>query len=63
MLDIRSGVIVKPVVSTEDFSTRKSDEDTSFSETVKKAELEAVAKALGKVADEAVLFLNNVPRM
>lgn len=63
LLDVRSGIIVKSVVSTEDFSTKKADEDKSFGETIKKAELEAVAKALANVADEVVRFLNSVPRI
>lgn len=62
LLDTRSGVIVKSIVSTEDFFASKASKDTNFHETIKKAELEAVAKALGNVADEVVLFLNNVPR-
>lgn len=63
LLDVRSGIIVKSVVSTEDFSAKKADDDKSFAETIKKAELEAVAQALGNVADEVVQFLMNVPRM
>ncbi|ROQ18678.1 hypothetical protein EDC38_2908 [Marinimicrobium koreense] len=63
LLDVRSGIIAKSVVSTEDFSTEKSGEDKNFRETIKKAELEAVAKALGNVANEVNLFLNNVPSM
>ena len=52
---------MKSIVSTEDFATKKSASDTNFSETIKKAELEAVAKALGNVANEVVAFLSNVP--
>jgi hypothetical protein len=62
LLDVRSGVIVKSIVSSEDYSASKISSDKSFQETVKKAELEAVAKALGNVANEVVLFLSNVPR-
>lgn len=63
LLDIRSGIIVKSVVSTENFTAIKSSSDTTFSETIKKAELEAVAKALGNVANEIVTFMDNVPRI
>lgn len=63
LLDVRSGVIVKSIVSTEDFTAKKSAGDTNFSETIKKAELEAVAKALGNVANEIAMFLNNVPQL
>lgn len=63
LFDVRSGVVVKSIVSTEDFATKRTNSDTNFSETIKKAELEAVAKALGNVANEVVAFLNNVPRI
>jgi hypothetical protein len=63
LLDVRSGIIVKSIVSTEDFSTKKTEKDTSFDETIKKAELEAVAKALRNVANEVVIYLDNVPRL
>lgn len=63
LLDVRSGIIVKSIVSTEDFTTKKSSSDTNFRETIKKAELEAVSKALGNVANEIVAFMNNVPRI
>ena len=62
LLDVRSGIIVKSVVSTEDFAVAKSTDDTSFRETIKRAELEAVAKALGNVANEVVVYLDHVPR-
>jgi len=61
LLDIRSGIVAKSIVSTEDFSAVKKNTDTDFSETVKKAELEAVAKALGNVAKEVVNYLDKVP--
>jgi hypothetical protein len=61
LLDVRSGVIVKSVVSSEDYSAAKKDGDLNFNETIKRAELEAVARALGRVADEVVAFLSDVP--
>jgi hypothetical protein len=63
LLDIRSGIIVKSIVSTENFTTKKSANDTNFGETIKKSELEAVTKALGNIANETVSFLNNVPKI
>ncbi|MCG7560812.1 MULTISPECIES: hypothetical protein [Pseudoalteromonas] len=63
LLDIRSGVIVKSIVSTEDFIASKASTDTNFRETMKRAELEAVAAALGNVASEVTSFLNGVPRI
>lgn len=61
LLDVRSGVIVKSVVSVENYSAVQNRDDTNFSETVKKAELEATAKALGSVAVEVVSYLEDVP--
>lgn len=61
LMDVRSGVIVKSIVSTEGFATIESPDDTSFSETIMKAELDAIAKALGNVANEVVAFMSNVP--
>lgn len=61
LLDVRSGIIVKSIVSVEDFQAIKKADDKNFSETVKKAELEATAKALGIIAEEIVSYLNDVP--
>jgi len=61
LLDVRSGIVVKSVVSTESFTAKKIADDTNFNETIKKAELEAIARALGNVADQVVIYLNNVP--
>ena len=60
LLDIRSGIIVKSIVSTENFAAVKKADDNNFSETIKKAELEATAKALGTVAEEVVSYLKDV---
>ncbi|WP_198673722.1 hypothetical protein [Algibacillus agarilyticus] len=58
---MRSGIITKSVVSTQDFVAKKNDQDKNFSETVKKAELEAQSKALFTVAKQVNHFLMNVP--
>lgn len=60
LLDVRSGIIAKSVVSTENFSAPIKEEDTNFDETIKKAELEAVSKALGEVATEIIAYLKDV---
>ena len=60
LLDIRSGIIVKSVVSVEHFSATKQADDTDFAETRKRAELEAIAKALGNIAQEVVDFMATV---
>jgi len=61
LLDVRSGIITKSVVSVENFAAIKSSDDKNFSETVKKAELEATANALGNVAEQVVKYLEEVP--
>ncbi len=61
LLDTRSGVVAKSIVSTESFNAKKDSSDKNFSETVKKAELEAIARALGRIANEIIAYLNNVP--
>jgi len=61
LLDVRSGIIVKSIVSVENFEALKNADDKNFSETVKKAELEATAKALGTIAEQIVSYFNNVP--
>lgn len=61
LLDVRSGIVVQSIVSTQDFVTEKSENDMNFAETIKKAELEAVSKALGEVAEQILIFLRNVP--
>ena len=61
VLDIRSGIIVKSVVSAEDFKALEQPGDTNFDETKKRAELEAVASALGNIAQEIVTYLEDVP--
>lgn len=60
MLDIRKGIIGKSIVTTQDFSAKKAQDDTNFEETIKKAELEALSKALGEIAGEVVGYLKTV---
>ena len=58
LLDIRKGIVPFTSVSTSEFKAIGSAEDTNFNETKKKAELEAIAKSLGEVANELVGFLS-----
>lgn len=48
-------------VAYDEFSVAKSENDKNFTETVKRAELQAVAKALGQIATEIVSYLDSVP--
>ena len=63
LLDVRKGIVAKSVVSTQEFSAQKGTNDTNFDETIKKAELEALSKALGEIANEVVGYLKNVDVM
>ena len=63
LLDIRSGIIIKSIVSTEIFTAQENDTDTNFRETIKKAELEAIARALGNISHEVVKHLESIPEI
>lgn len=60
LLDIRSGIVPFTVVSSNEFSATKSEGDTNFSETIKKAELAAVSKSLKEVASQLNVFISDV---
>ena len=60
LLDVRSGIVPFTVVSTNEFTARKQPGDTNFNETIKKAELAAVAKSLKETATQLSLFLKNI---
>lgn len=60
LLDIRSGIVPFTVVSSNEFRATKSEGDTNFSETIKKAELAAVSKSLKEVASQLNVFLSDV---
>jgi hypothetical protein len=60
LLDVRKGVIGKSVVSIEKFTAKKQQDEINFIETIKKAELAALAKALGKIAEVIVNYLMDI---
>lgn len=60
LLDTRSGIIPFTMVATNEFSTERASGDKNFSETIKKAELEAISESLSEIASEVVGFLGNV---
>jgi len=57
LLDTRTGIIPFTSVTKETFATQKSEKDTNFSETVHKAEIEAIGKALLASAIKLVEFI------
>ncbi|QDP02217.1 hypothetical protein [Thalassotalea sp. PS06] len=60
VVDVRSGIIIQSVVSTQDVKAINVDADTNFSETVKKAELEAEAKSLLEIGKQVNAYLRQV---
>ncbi|MBF7074439.1 hypothetical protein ISG33_13615 [Glaciecola sp. MH2013] len=63
LLDVRSGIVPFTVVSTNEFTARKLQSDTNFNETIKKAEITAVAKSLNEAASQLNSFLTNIGTM
>ena len=61
LLDVRTGIVPFTSLAVEQYTAKESAEDLSFSETVRKAELEAIGRALLTIADDLVAFLNAVP--
>jgi len=61
LLDVRTGVVPFSSVVTEEYVAKESETDFSFSETVDKAEQEAVGRALLQLADDLNAFLTAVP--
>jgi len=57
LLDTRTGLVPFTSVTTQSFQAKKEKGDLSFQETVLKAQLEAVTKALEDVSSELVRFL------
>lgn len=62
LLDTRSGIIPFTSVTTETFDAKKTSQDTNFSETIHKAEIEAIGKALLMSARNLVAFIDTNSR-
>jgi len=60
LLDVRSGIVPFTILSSNEFSAKKEKEDVNFNETIKKAEMVAVAKSLKETASRLNLFLDDV---
>ncbi len=61
LLDVRTGIIPFSLVVTREHTEFKQEEDINFNETMKRAEKEAVIKALNAVGEELSVFLSMVP--
>jgi hypothetical protein len=57
-LDTRLGIIPFTSVTTEAFEAKKSDEDSNFTETIRKAEIENIGKGLLTSAQRLVAFMD-----
>jgi hypothetical protein len=58
LLDVRTGIVVQSAQVAESVAAKKTQGELNFSETVAKAEANASGKALLKVADGVVSYIN-----
>lgn len=61
LLDVRSGIIVKSVISTEEYTAPERTDNFSLQETIRTAEAESTAKALKPVAEGIVSWIEKIP--
>ncbi len=59
LLDVRTGIVAHTAQTAEGIAAKKSPGDLTFSETVAKAEGDATGKALLKLADAVVSYLQD----
>lgn len=57
LLDVRTGLIPFSTVVTETFTAKEDADDVSFAETIRKAELQAIAGALRQIGREVCEFV------
>lgn len=57
LIDVRSGIITKTVVSRQDWTSAENDADISFGETIAKAQLTAINLGFKAVSSEIVSYL------
>jgi len=58
LLDVRSGIVIHASQAAEGISAKKVAGDLNFAQTVAKAEVQATGRALVKLADDVVTFVN-----
>lgn len=59
ILDVRTGIVPFTTTVTQEFSADQTGSDANIYETMRKAELSAISDALGRVADQIILFFGN----
>ena len=60
LIDTRTGVIPFSAIVTQDFSAERSKSDVDFSETIAKAEQQAIAKSQLEMAEQLVRFMSTI---
>ncbi len=60
LIDVRTGIIPYSTIATETFTATKNEQDINFQETTMRAQQEATNKALSKIADDVVKYLDNL---
>ena len=60
LLDTRTGIVPFTVTASRDFFAEKRSEDLNLKETMRRAELNALAEALAEVGEEVVRFLESL---
>lgn len=60
LLDTRTCIVVFTTVAVQDFTATKTKDDFDYNETVRRAELEALGKALDAVAADVVTYFNGL---
>ena len=58
LLDVRTGIIPFTSIATREYQSTKTKEDTNDRDLIRRTEQEAVNRALDKVAEELIHFLN-----
>lgn len=62
LLDVRTGLVPFTSVSVQAFETQKSDKDYNVSETMARAEMKVLSKALHEIGQDLIKFLSGVPK-
>ncbi len=63
LIDTRTGIVPFTSISTQTFTAEKQQQDVSFSETIRKAELKAIGNGLQKVATDLRAFIEASPTL
>ena len=61
LIDTRTGLVPFATSATESYYASKEKDDLSFNETIQRAQMTATGKALDRIGDELVEFLNEAP--